>query len=304
MRRGTPIALSVNDNMTASGRRLICEWQNVPLREPGGEVTGILCMAQDVTERRLAMDREREAEERFGALVALSPQAIVVVDATGRVTVWNEAAEALTGWSAREVLGREVPTELTLAADDMRRWVAEVMAGATLEHVTTKTRNRQGHPIRMAVRGTPLRDAQGVYSGALFVASDVAGLDQLRNELHALETIYHAVTDTWEMPVCHFDTDLRMTYANQAAAALLGRSQQALKGISGLDVVRADQHDVVMSTVAKVLSGQEVTVEGGDHARPDGKPVRCEWTIRALRDCEGVVVAMHAVGRPLTPLPD
>jgi PAS domain S-box-containing protein len=54
----------------------------------------------------------REREERTRVLVDTSHDAVVTMDAQGRVTGWYAQAEALFGWSAMEVLGRRLSTFL------------------------------------------------------------------------------------------------------------------------------------------------------------------------------------------------
>jgi PAS domain S-box-containing protein len=70
----------------------------------------------DVFAQRIGADLERRhAEDRFGALFDLAPDAIVICDARGRVVQSNAAAEALLGYAASELacLGIEdlVPSE-------------------------------------------------------------------------------------------------------------------------------------------------------------------------------------------------
>jgi PAS domain S-box-containing protein len=54
----------------------------------------------------------REREERTRVLVDASHDAVVTMDAQGRVTGWNAQAEVVFGWSAREVLGRRLSSFL------------------------------------------------------------------------------------------------------------------------------------------------------------------------------------------------
>jgi PAS domain S-box-containing protein len=50
----------------------------------------------------------RDREERTRVLVDTSHDAVVTMDAQGRVTGWNAQAEVLFGWSAAEALGRRL----------------------------------------------------------------------------------------------------------------------------------------------------------------------------------------------------
>lgn len=58
-------------------------------------------------ERREALERLRQAEERYRLIVeSVRDYAMFMLDPSGRVTSWNPGAERLTGWSEAEVTGR------------------------------------------------------------------------------------------------------------------------------------------------------------------------------------------------------
>jgi PAS domain S-box-containing protein len=53
LRAGDMAAHSVNENVTRDGRVITCEWFNTPLAEPDGRFAGVLCLAQDLTDRMI-----------------------------------------------------------------------------------------------------------------------------------------------------------------------------------------------------------------------------------------------------------
>ncbi len=56
---GDDSAHSLNDNITKSGKTITCEWNNTPLRGGSGEVTGVISLARDVSDR-IATENELE----------------------------------------------------------------------------------------------------------------------------------------------------------------------------------------------------------------------------------------------------
>ena len=59
VRAGDMHAHSTNENVTKDGRTLTCRWFNTPLIEPDGRFSGVLSLAEDVTERRRAQQCAR-----------------------------------------------------------------------------------------------------------------------------------------------------------------------------------------------------------------------------------------------------
>jgi PAS domain S-box-containing protein len=67
-----------------------------------------ITVARDVTERKEQEERLRQSEERFSRLFRFSPEAMTLVDLKDSVfTDANEAFLRLTGYSARELLGKD-----------------------------------------------------------------------------------------------------------------------------------------------------------------------------------------------------
>lgn len=75
----------------------------------------LLAVGFDVTETREAERRLRASEERFRAVSETAQDAMIMIDAAGRVTFWNRAAERTFGYTEEEALGRNVHEWLTPA---------------------------------------------------------------------------------------------------------------------------------------------------------------------------------------------
>ena len=92
--------------------------------------------------------------ELLEAALDLLPDGVAMADASDRVSFWNDAAEAITGYPRATLMGRPVGDSLdTLIVGGARRWQAH--AGAN-PHPGTGThmplRHRLGHEIPAIVR--------------------------------------------------------------------------------------------------------------------------------------------------------
>jgi|GEM_PF-2724765 len=94
----------VYENVTKLGRRIICEWQNTPLKQADGTIIGFLLMAQDVTQKHQAQQELRESERRYHTLAKVVPVGIFRTNAVGDCIYVNERWGDLTGLTAEESL--------------------------------------------------------------------------------------------------------------------------------------------------------------------------------------------------------
>jgi PAS domain S-box-containing protein len=105
--------------MRADGSEFPVELSITPIPTDGlPQFTGFI---RDITKRKQA-----EKAIRFQAqLLDIVEQAVVAMDTSGAIIYWNRFAETLYGWSAAEVLGRDV-LEVVIAADE-QEGAAETM---------------------------------------------------------------------------------------------------------------------------------------------------------------------------------
>jgi len=65
-------------------------------------------VAQDISECRRVLQALRRSEARFRSAAEAALDAIVMIDARGRVTLWNPTAERMFGYRREEMLGRDL----------------------------------------------------------------------------------------------------------------------------------------------------------------------------------------------------
>ncbi len=93
---------SINENVTKDGRIIICEWFNTPLIDENGHSIGAASMVQDITKHKLIEDELR----KLSSAVEQSPASIVITNTKGAIEYVNPKFEHTTGYSAKEVMGK------------------------------------------------------------------------------------------------------------------------------------------------------------------------------------------------------
>ncbi len=97
---------NINENMTKDGRRVWISWTNRVLAAETGEVR-VLCIGQDITDRKQAEDALRESEKRFARIFRSNPAPQVISDIdTGYMIDVNDRWLDMLGYTRNEMMGR------------------------------------------------------------------------------------------------------------------------------------------------------------------------------------------------------
>ena len=82
--------------------------RNIPL--PGEQM--MISMVWDVTKRKLVEEELRASEDKFRSITTSAQDAIVMINHTGAISLWNNAAERMFGYSEDEAIGKNLHTLL------------------------------------------------------------------------------------------------------------------------------------------------------------------------------------------------
>jgi formate hydrogenlyase transcriptional activator len=96
-----------NENIRRDGERIWVAWTNRAIRDELGNVTEILCIGNDITERKRLEDLLAESEERYRRLFETASDGIVLLEKReGHIINANPATEKMLGYSEEECIGK------------------------------------------------------------------------------------------------------------------------------------------------------------------------------------------------------
>jgi diguanylate cyclase (GGDEF)-like protein/PAS domain S-box-containing protein len=138
-------------------------------------------------------DRTREVaqqKKRFETILLSTHEGIVGVDASGAITFCNPGASTLTGFSKRELLGREFGAALVEAAKEppdagpspQGPLSAVLQDGRVLASAGLSFRRREGEPFQAEFTASPLFEGEDV-SGAVVIFKDITERKALERQL-------------------------------------------------------------------------------------------------------------------------
>jgi PAS domain S-box-containing protein len=150
-----------------------------------GLALGIDYMIRTVVQQR---EKERIFLESIG-------DGIIAIDRSWRITLWNHAAEMMTGWTAAEAVGRSFRDTVKLVHElngtENIGFIEETMLFGRANQMASDTLliRRDGSKMPVADSAAPIYGGNGAVHGAIIVFRDVSAdrdLARAREEMHAL----------------------------------------------------------------------------------------------------------------------
>jgi two-component system, NtrC family, nitrogen regulation sensor histidine kinase GlnL len=117
------------------------------------------------------------------------PDAVIVADTTRRIVLWNAAAEALTGRSARRATGRFLKEMFPPDAAIVRRVDETLTSGESRSEPDAMLVTADGRALPVSLLTAALFGTDGSVGGAVAVLRDVSRIRHLEAELRRGETL-------------------------------------------------------------------------------------------------------------------
>jgi PAS domain S-box-containing protein len=215
-----------------------------PLRSRAATIVGVSVVARDISERQRAEATLQASEQQFRGLLESAPDAMVIVDPQGRITLVNRQTEQLFGYQRQELLGQPIETLVPerfharhvghrdgyLAQPGVRPM------GAGLQ-LYGRRKNASEFPVEISL--SPLQTDQGTLVSA--AVRDITARKQAEEELQQATQAAERANQAKSEYLSRMSHELR-TPLN----AILGFAQ-----LLELDELREEQHD----SLRHILSG-------------------------------------------------
>jgi len=126
----------------------------------------------------------RDSQNRLALIVDSSQDAIIGKNLDGIITQWNKGAEQIYGYTAEEIIGRNVsvlcPPD---RPDEIPGILEKIRHGQQVEYFESVRMTKDGRRLNMSISVSPIYDADGGVVGASAIGRNITAQKKIEDQL-------------------------------------------------------------------------------------------------------------------------
>jgi len=201
-------------------------WEISPWHTENGDLGGIVIFVEDISDRKLAEVAQRQSEERYRALIELSPQIVFISQPDGSIIYCNQWGLEFTGRSLPELQG-DGWVELVRPDDRARVYTAWKTATAEVSEYDIEIPFRRADGVYrwLYTRARPVTDDTGKVAYWLGVALDISERKLFEQELRQTNQTLRTLIESSPLPIVAIESNATVRMWNKAASEVFGWSE-------------------------------------------------------------------------------
>ena len=252
-----------------SGEQVVYEWsltndhgasyfQNSlsPIRNHNGEVTGLVGVGRDITDRKHAEEALRASEERYRDLVENARDIIYTHDLKGNYTSVNKAVERITGYTREEALKLNFTQSIAPEyLETARRMIASKLAGQKETVYDLEIIAKNGRRVTVEVN-TRLVLQDDVPIGIQGIARDVTERKRAEEALRQSEERFRRYFELGLIGLTITSPDKGFIEVNDKICEILGYERSELLQLNWAELTHPDDLAANIANFDRALAGE------------------------------------------------
>ncbi|MFW6112600.1 MAG: PAS domain S-box protein [Chloroflexota bacterium] len=198
-----------NSLLTKDGEERLIAFHNTVIRDPDGEIAGVLISGNDVTEYRRAEAKLRESEQKYRTLIQDLNVGVFrrKPGLEGGLIEANPAYVQIYGYESEDELYKVPLLNLFEDADDAREYINSLMSNGAIKGKELRLRKKDGTTCWGRATATLIRDKAGNPAYYQGIVEDVTDWKETQDKLKAsleekeilLREIHHRVKNNLQI---------------------------------------------------------------------------------------------------------
>ena len=220
----------------------------------------------EIAERELTEISLRENQEKLAGILDNAGEAIISINEQQQIQLFNQGAERIFGYRAKEVMGEKLDILLPDIFRDIHRQHIENFSQANQRSRTMTNRNSNVYGRRKHGEEFPAEASISklqTQDGLIFTVmlQDITERQQAAAKIRRSENQLKLITDSLPILISYVDNQQRYRYINQTYQTWFGKSRQELLGLKVEEIVGRKNYCKILPYIEKALSGEVTNFE-------------------------------------------
>lgn len=240
----------------------------------------------------------QEAQRFLAAIVEHSEDAIIGCTPDGIIVSWNQAAQRLFGYSAKEIVGQSI-VKLTIneAMPVANATIQRMRRGQSVLPFDGFGVTKDGRRIEISCSAFPVKNADGTMMGVATIIRDIGE----RKRAEEARALVAAVVEFTEEGIVAVSRDKKVLSWNRGAEAIYGFSAQEILGKSVFStIIPPERQEEYARYFSRILAGETLVRFESERHRGDNTRVDVSLTYCPVKNQHGEVIAVSAIVRDIT----
>jgi PAS domain S-box-containing protein len=190
LREGVVVGLANHTILRAKdGTERPIDDSGAPIRDERGNITGVVLIFRDISERRQAEKALANEKERLAVTLRSIGDSVITTNMDGKIVLMNEIAGDLTGWTQEEAIGKSLEEVFHVINENTRERCEDPFekiirtSGIVGLAKDTVLISRDGTERVIADSGAPIVDKDHRIIGVVLVFRDITEQRKMEEEL-------------------------------------------------------------------------------------------------------------------------
>jgi hypothetical protein len=255
---------------------------------------------QDITQRKFAEEARNASQARLAGILDIAEDAIISVNETQEITLFNQGAEKIFGYTASEVIGQ--PLDLLLPSKAAIAHRQHIRNFGTSEGTARKMGERREvfgqrkdgveFPAEASISKLELA-GEKIFT---VILRDITDRKRGEEALSQLASIVESSEDA----IVGKTLDGTITTWNSAAERIYGYTAQEVKGQPISILLTPDHLNEMPLILARINQGERIPPYETVRLRKDGRQIDVAITISPIKNRAGQVTGASAIARDIS----
>lgn len=271
-----------------------------PITNETSQIESIGVIVIEISDRKRAEQALQDSQARFAGILEIANDAIISVNTQQRITLFNQGAEKIFGYTAAEILGH--PLDMLLPARSVRQYQQHISHFAQSDGYTRPMgdrseifgRRKDGSefPAEASISRLNLKQ-ETVFTAFL---RDITNHKQSEAALAQLASIVESSEDA----IISTTLEGIVISWNASAERLFGYLAEEMIGAAIMQIIPADRLDKEAQILEKLARGERIQHYETVRLHKDGTLIDIAVTISPINNATGTMIGVSKIAHDIT----